>query len=113
MRISDWSSDVCSSDLAKNADLYILADPDLVDNFAFASRDKARGAALLLDAIGEDANASGFAFDLTLAGFGGGRSLLRFAFVPPFIGITLCVIAAGLLALWQAWMRFEIGRAHV
>ncbi|WOF43726.1 DUF4350 domain-containing protein [Sphingopyxis indica] len=91
---------------AKDADLYILADPDLIDNFAFASRDKARGAALLLDAVGEDANASGFAFDLTLAGFGGGRSLLRFAFVPPFIGITLCVIATGLLALWQAWMRF-------
>ena len=90
----------------QDADLYVLADPDLVDNFAFASRDKARGAALLLDAIGEDAKADGFAFDLTLAGFGGGRSLLRFAFVPPFIGITLCVIAAGLLALWQAWMRF-------
>lgn len=91
---------------ARDADLYILADPDLVDNFAFASRDTARGAALLLDAIGEDANASGFAFDLTLPGFGGGRSLLRFAFVPPFIGITLCLLAAGLLALWQAGMRF-------
>ena len=26
--------------------------------------------------------------------------------MPPFIGITLCLIAAGMLALWQAWMRF-------
>jgi hypothetical protein len=41
-----------------------------------------------------------------LNGFGSGRSLLRFAFVPPFIGITLCLIAAGLFALWQAAMRF-------
>jgi hypothetical protein len=90
----------------KERDLYILADPDLINNLAFASRDKARAAALLIDMIGEDANADGLAFDLTLNGFGGGRSLLRFAFVPPFIGITLCLIAAGLLALWQAWIRF-------
>lgn len=90
----------------KNRDLYILADPDLISNFAFSSRDKARAAAMLVDAIAEDADAGGIAFDLTLNGFGGGRSLLRFAFVPPFIGITLCLIAAGLLALWQAGMRF-------
>lgn len=90
----------------RDRDLYILADPDLVDNLAFASRDTARAGAMLLDAIGEDADADGFAFDLTLNGFGSQRSLLRFAFVPPFIGITLCLIAAGLLALWQAWMRF-------
>ncbi|MGN6689929.1 MAG: DUF4350 domain-containing protein [Sphingopyxis sp.] len=89
-----------------NRDLYILADPDLIDNLAFASHDKARAAALLIDAVAEDADADAIAFDLTLNGFGGQRSLLRFAFVPPFIGITLCLIAAGLLALWQAWVRF-------
>lgn len=87
-------------------DLYILSDPDLVNNLAFASRDKARAAAMLIDAIAEDADADGLAFDLTLNGFGSQRSLLRFAFVPPFIGITLCLIAAGLIALWQAWVRF-------
>lgn len=87
-------------------DLYILADPDLINNFAFATRDKAVAAANLIDAIAEYADADGLAFDVTLNGFGGQRSLLRFAFVPPFIGITLCLIAAGLLALWQAWMRF-------
>ena len=91
---------------AKDRDIYILADPDLIDNLAFASRDRARAAAMLIDAVAEDAAADGFAFDLTLNGFGGQRSLLRFAFVPPFIGITLCLIAAGLLALWQAWVRF-------
>lgn len=87
-------------------DLYILADPDLINNLAFASKDRARAAAMLVDAVGEDADADGIAFDVTLNGLGGGRSLLRFAFVPPFIGITLCLIAAGLLALWQAWVRF-------
>lgn len=91
---------------AYKSNVYVLADPDLVNNFAFASRDGAAGAALLLDAVAADAGADGVAFDLTLNGFGGQRSLLRFAFVPPFIGITLCLIAAGLFALWQAWMRF-------
>lgn len=86
--------------------LYILADPDLINNLAFSSREKARAAMILIDAVAEDANADALAFDLTLNGFGSQRSLLRFAFVPPFIGITLCLIAAGLLALWQAWMRF-------
>lgn len=87
-------------------DLYILADPDLINNLAFASSDKARAGVTLVDALAEYADADGLAFDVTLNGFGGQRSLLRFAFVPPFIGITLCLIAAGLLALWQAWMRF-------
>jgi hypothetical protein len=91
---------------APNREFYVLAEPDLLNNLAFASRDKAHAAAMLIDAVGEDAEAAGIAFDLTLNGFGGGRSLLRFAFVPPFIGITLCLIAAGLLALWQAWARF-------
>lgn len=87
-------------------DLYILADPDLINNLAFASRERAVGGAMLIDAIADYADADGLAFDVTLNGFGGQRSLLRFAFVPPFIGITLCLLAAGLLALWQAWMRF-------
>lgn len=88
------------------APIYILSDPDFVNNLAFASRDRARAAALLVDAVAEDAGAYSVAFDVTLNGFGSQRSLLRFAFVPPFIGITLCLIAAGLLALWQAWTRF-------
>lgn len=86
--------------------IYILSDPDVVNNLAFSRRDRAGAAARLVDAIAADSKADGVAFDLTLNGFGSQRSLLRFAFVPPFIGITLCLIAAGLLALWQAWMRF-------
>ena len=87
-------------------DIYVLADPDLINNLAFASRDRASAGVVLIDALAEYADADGLAFDVTRNGFGGQRSLLRFAFVPPFIGITLCLIAAGMLALWQAWMRF-------
>lgn len=91
---------------AASKDIYVLSDPDLLNNLAFASRERAAAAAALLDALAEDADADGFAFDVTLNGIGGGRSLLRFAFVPPFIGVTLCLIAAFLFALWQAWARF-------
>jgi hypothetical protein len=87
--------------------LYILAEPDLINNFAFARRDGARAALSILDFVAEDADAGGVAFDVTLNGIGGGSGgFLKLAFVPPFIGITLCLIAAGMLALWQAAVRF-------
>jgi hypothetical protein len=85
---------------------YILAEPDMVNNFTFASRGRARAALAVLDLVAEDAGAGGVAFDVTLNGIGGGGGFLKLAFVPPFIGITLCLIAAGLLALWQAARRF-------
>ena len=93
-----------------NRRLYVLADPDLINNFAFASRERARTALAVLDMVAEDADAGGVAFDVTLNGLGGNNSFLRLAFVPPFIGITLCLIAAGLFAMWQAAARFGPAR---
>lgn len=100
---------------SSDRDFYVLADPDLINNFAFASRDGARAALAILDVVAEDADAGGVAFDVTLNGIGGGGAggFLRLAFVPPFIGITLCLIAAGLLALWQAAIRFGPARRPV
>ena len=90
---------------------YVLAEPDLINNFAFASRDGARTALTILDVVAEEAGASGVAFDVTLNGLGGGNGgFLRLAFVPPFIGITACLIAAMLFALWQAAARFGPAR---
>lgn len=86
--------------------IFVLSDPDLVNNRAFSSRERARAAALLIDAIATQADVDGVAFDVTLNGLGGNRSLLRHAFVPPFLGVTLCLIAAALFALWQAAVRF-------
>lgn len=93
-----------------NRRLYVLAEPDLINNFAFASRERARTALAVLDTVAEDAGAGGVAFDVTLNGLGGGGGFLRLAFVPPFIGITLCLIAAMLFALWQAAARFGPAR---
>src|SRR3546814_18679760 len=124
MRISDWSSDVGSSDLVParlaghsftawlpdnvqtisgdnletliagpgggavlaqvgDRDLYILADPDLIHNLAFASRDRAVGGAILDEAIADYADADGLAFDVTLQGFARARPLPPFPHLPP------------------------------
>ncbi len=85
---------------------YILAEPDFINNIAFDDAASARRALILLDAIAADAAADSVTWDVTLNGLGGGRSLLRLAFTPPFIGVTLCLILAGVLALWQAAVRF-------
>lgn len=85
---------------------YVLADPDFLNNLAFHDGARAQAGLRLIDAIADDSSSDRLAFDVTLNGLGGGQNLLRHAFTPPFIGITLCLIAAGLLALWQAWIRF-------
>ena len=95
---------------SNSGQVYVLADPDLINNFAFASRDSARAALTILDLVAEDSDAGGVAFDVTLNGLGGGSGFLRLAFVPPFIGITACLIAAMLFALWQAAARFGPAR---
>src|SRR3546814_3724431 len=152
MRISDWSSDVCSSDLdaiaftapretqvivdykrgdgvdadadsedgdgaappsfiplitdgrggtvlARLGNLYILADPDLLDNAGMKDARNAASALALLDWIkGEDATSIGF--DVTLNGLGGSRSPLTLAFDPPFLAMTLALAAVALLLGW-------------
>ncbi|MEY4270464.1 MAG: hypothetical protein RLZZ58_1680 [Pseudomonadota bacterium] len=86
--------------------LYVLAEPDLLNNLALADDERARGAVTLLDALAEETGAESLVWDVTLNGFGSSESLIRFAFTPPFAAITVALIAAGLLALWQSWFRF-------
>ena len=66
---------------------------------------QASGAVRLLEALDEDGK-SDFDFDVTLAGFGKPKSPLRLAFDPPFLAMTLAVVAALLLVGWQAFARF-------
>ena len=89
--------------LIKKADqqLFILSDPDLLNNQGLAQLGNARGASLLIKVLrGGDLPVF---FDLSLAGFGRGHSLLALAFEPPFLAATLCAIAAaGLMGLHAA-----------
>ncbi len=87
------------------ANIYLLADPDFLNNRAMANAAHAGAALALLRRLNEGNDR--LTFDLTLSGIGGGgRSVLRLALTPPFLGLTLCLVAAALLALWQGFVRF-------
>jgi hypothetical protein len=45
-------------------------------------------------------------FDLTLNGLGGSMNLLTFAFNPPFLAATICLVLAMLILGWRAFFRF-------
>jgi hypothetical protein len=82
----------------------VLSDPDILNNQGLASLDTAEAAIAILDACH---GAQGpVIFDVTLNGFKRSRSLLRLALEPPFLGATLCVLAAALLMGAHATVRF-------
>lgn len=85
--------------------MLVLSDPDILNNLSMRDGVHATAALNLLRGVAEPDAPIGF--DVVLNGFGSGsRSLLRTAFVPPFLGLTLCLIAATLFALWQGFVRF-------
>lgn len=82
--------------------VYVLAEPDLVNNQGLKDPQTAR-AAIAMVAFLTHENVS---FDLTLNGFAQKPNLLKLAFQPPFLALTLCIIAAGLLAGFNGAYRF-------
>lgn len=86
-------------------EVYILADPDLLDNQGLRDADVARAAIAMLVWL-NSSGAETVDFDLTLNGFGKAPSLLKLAFEPPFLALTLCILGAALLAGLQGLVRF-------
>ncbi|MGJ8536225.1 MAG: DUF4350 domain-containing protein [Parasphingopyxis sp.] len=87
-----------------DTDTYILSDPDFLNNQMLADPARARSALLLLAELNETGGP--YWFELVANGFGGARNLLTLAFEPPFLALTLCLLAAALLAGVQAMYRF-------
>ena len=88
----------------KGTEIYILADPDLLNDQGLAGLDAARIAYTLVQAV-RVGNAP-VSFDVTLNGFKRSPGLLRSVFSPPLLGATLCVLlAAGFLG-FHAMSRF-------
>lgn len=85
--------------------VYLLSDPDLLNNKGFSNPDKARTAIALLDAL-NSTDASSVAFDLTLNGFERRPNVLKLAFEPPFVALTLAIFVAALLAGLHGAFRF-------
>ncbi len=85
--------------------IYVLTDPDLLDNYGIRRLDRARAALDLLDFVNAT-GARGIAFDVTLNGLGRAGSPLKLALEPPFLAMTLSIIVALALTGWQALIRF-------
>lgn len=91
--------------LGQRGSLFILSDPDLLDNRGLATEAGARAALELLDYVGPS-EPEGVWFDVTLNGLGHSASPLKLAFSPPFLAMTLALGAVLLLVGWQAVARF-------
>lgn len=93
---------------AQDKDLYVLADPDLMNTHGLANLDTANTAVAALDAMRPDHEA--VVQDVTLNGFTRARSVLKLAFEPPFLGLTLAALGVALLMALHAAARFGPAR---
>jgi hypothetical protein len=85
--------------------LYVLADPDLLDNRAMRDPRGAAAALALLDWMNSN-QAQGVAFDVTLNGLSARANPLQLIVEPPFVALTLTLLAALLLAALGTVARF-------
>ena len=86
---------------------YVVADPDLLNNRGLHDREAARTALALIDSL-NDLEPAVVDFDLTMNGLGAANSMsmLRLAFEPPFLAMTLALVVAALLAGLHGAFRF-------
>jgi hypothetical protein len=89
--------------------LFILADPDLLDNAGMKDERNAASALALLDWLAPPRSQE-IGFDVVLNGLGESKSLLRLAFDPPFLAMTLTLAAMVLLLCIRAAGRFGAPR---
>lgn len=88
-----------------SSDTFVLVDPDLVNNRAMADERNAKAALAMLRAI-EPEHDGRAVFDRSLHYTRGDRNLVKLLFLPPFLGVTLALIAAAILAGIAAAGRF-------
>lgn len=88
---------------------YIVADPDLLNNVGIADREQAEAAVQMLAALRPEGRDT-MRFDLTVNGAGRARSIIRTMLEPPFLAMTLALIAAAFLAAYHGAVRFGPAR---
>ncbi|RWM91031.1 MAG: DUF4350 domain-containing protein [Mesorhizobium sp.] len=87
---------------------YILTDPDLINNASLKDSDKAAAALDLIASV----RAGPVMFDLTLHGAGRKHDLAKLLVEPPFLALTLTILAAAALAFLRGLGRFGPPRAE-
>jgi hypothetical protein len=84
---------------------YVLTDPDLLNTQGLRDSGTAQAAVTLLTALSGQGPPA--VFDVTLNGIEqNDRNILKLAIEPPFLGATLCLLAAAALVGLQGWNRF-------
>ncbi|MEQ1952230.1 DUF4350 domain-containing protein [Mesorhizobium sp. CN2-181] len=89
---------------ARDEPFFVLTDPDLLDNAALKDPERAAAAIGLIDMIRP--NSDPVIFDLTLHGANRKHDLLKLLIEPPFLALTLSVLAAAALAVLHGLGRF-------
>lgn len=89
---------------------YILTDPDLINNAGLKDPDKAEAALKLIAFLQPEEGP--VMFDLTLHGAGRKYDLAKLLVEPPFLALTLTILAAAALAFLHGLGRFGPPRAE-
>ncbi|TIQ54199.1 MAG: DUF4350 domain-containing protein, partial [Mesorhizobium sp.] len=90
---------------------YVLTDPDLINNAALGDPDKAAAALDLIALLQPEKGP--VMFDLTLHGAGRKYDLAKLLVEPPFLALTLTILAAAALAFLHGLGRFGPPRAEL
>ncbi|ESQ89470.1 hypothetical protein [Asticcacaulis benevestitus] len=91
--------------------VYLLSDPDLLNNQILSDPQKVLSALTLVDTLSPKAAKPGrVIFNLTFNGLSLDHDLLHVLSRPPFIGVPLCLLIAGLGLMWAAFARFGPAR---
>ena len=85
--------------------VYILSDPDVMNDLGIGDIHMANAASGILDGLSTDKTKE-VEFDVTLNGFENSRGLLKLAFEPPFLALSLSLFVAALMALANGLLRF-------
>ncbi len=101
--LSDEHGDIVLAESGTQAGVYLLADPDLLNNQGLAGLDRARAGMMILNTLRAG---HGVNFDVTLNGLTRGRGIGRLMLEPPWLAATLCGVAAALLMGLHGLARF-------
>lgn len=89
---------------ASSEPFYVLTDPDLLNNAGLKDPRSAAAAIGLIDMV--RSNDEPVIFDLTLHGIERKHDLMKLLIEPPFLALTLAILAASALALLHGLGRF-------
>ncbi len=96
---------------AKDQPFFVLTDPDLLNNTALKDQARANAAIRIVNML--RSSGAPVLFDLTLHGANRKHDLMKLLLEPPFLALTLSVLAAAALALLHGLGRFGPTQAEV